>query len=262
MALNQEKLSYLLGAIYGDGCFTRDGKVSFSSTDKEFIEEVCKIVNNLFGLKLNIRFRKLSAKNKNWRDSYEFSSRRLYRLLSKFDLKRIRKLPNFVSKTNKNKRKFIKGLFDAEGGIDLHTVKRKDGRTDIIRHLKCFSNNVELLEQIKDFLAQLKIESKIFKGKMPNYYICIWSYRNLKSFYESIGFVIKRKQEQLKEALNSYKEVQVQWNFNTYNTVMNFRRKENIGSRLIRKKLLNMSLNVPQPTIESWIYHRSRIIEK
>ena len=262
MILDQERLAYLLGALYGDGSFTKDGKVSFSSTDKEFIEEVCKIVNNLFELKLNIRCRRLSIKNKNWKDSYEFSSRRLYRILSKFNLKKIKTLPEFISKTDENKKNFIKGFFDAEGSVSLHVIKRKDGRTDIIRHLKCFSNNVELLEQIKDLLLQIRIKSKIFRGKPPNYYLCVWNYRNLSRFDELIGFVIIRKQKLLTKTLNSYKKVQTQWDFNTYKTVMNFRQKENIGPKSIRQKLLKIGFNVPQPTIESWIYGKSEIIEK
>jgi len=258
MAESQEKLAYLLGAIYGDGSFTKDGKIFFSSTDFEFIAKVIDIIDELFNFKTNICLRRLSLKNPNWRDSFQFSSRKLYGILKSYNQTIA---PSFINSGNeKIKASFIRGFFDAEGGIDFREIKRKDGRTDVIRHVNCFSNNKELLEQIKKFLNELCIKSLIFKGKKNNYYICIWNYRSLKRFNELIGFVIKRKQLALTQAIDSYKQIQTHWDFITYSSVMNLRNKEKIGAKTIKQKL-KIAFNIPQPTIESWIYGRSKIPE-
>lgn len=259
MAENQEKLAYLLGAIYGDGSFTKDGKIFFSSTDFEFITEIAKIIKKLFNLEMNIRLRKLSSKNINWKDSFEFSSRRLYRILKDYNQKTV---PDFINLGNlRRKALFLKGFFDAEGNVDFHKIKRKDGRIDTIRHVKCFSNNKKLLEQIKQLLRELKIKSAIFRSKGENYYVCIWNYKSLKQFSKFIGFVIKRKQTTLMQALNSYKEIQTRWEFNTYSKVMNLRYKKKVGAKRIKQKLSLMGIEIPQSTIESWIYGRNKIIE-
>jgi len=260
-AMNEEKLAYLLGAIYGDGCFTK-GSISFGVADKEFIDEIINIIKNLFGLEINIGLKKLSDKNPKWRDFYQFHSRRLFKFISRFDLKKLKTIPDFILRGDNNtKASFIKGFFDAEGNVDVRVIKRKDGRTDTMRHVKCFSNDTKLLQQIKQLLSQLQIKSEIFRGKKENYYVCIWNYRSLKKFNDLIGFVINRKKEVLVQAINSYKQIQTQWNFNTYKTVMDIRDKEKFGAKRIKQKLLGTGINVPQPTIEAWIYGRSKISE-
>lgn len=261
MTVKEEKLAYLLGAIYGDGSFTNYKRIYFGSTDPEFTTEIVKIISDLFKLKININLRKFS--NPKHRPFFYFQSRRLFQFISGFDLKKIKKIPNLIVNGNEEvKASFIRGFYDAECNVDIRSVKRKDGRTDVIRHVKCFSNDRELLKQIKQFLTQLKIKLAILRGKKENYYVCIWNYRSLKKFNELIGFVIKRKQMALVKALNSYKKIQTQWNSNTYNMVMNLRCMEKIGAKRIKNRLLNMGINVPQPTIESWIYGRSKISEK
>jgi len=257
------KLAYLLGALYGDGCFSKEGKVRFSSTDREFIDEVSKIVKELFKIELNIRINRLSLKNPKWRDSFELSSRRLYKLLSKFNPENIDVIPNFIESGDiKTKASFIRGYFDAEGGVYLTTIKRKDRLyNQITRHIKCFSNNTRMLEKIKDLLNQLQIKSSIFKGKKDNFYVGLWNYQSIKRFNELIGFIIKRKQLALVSTLDSYKVIQNRWDIKTYQTVMSLRNKEKIGAKRIKYKLLSNGINIPQPTIEAWIYNRYKITQ-
>ena len=54
----------------------------------------------------------------------------------------------------------IESFFDAEGSVDINSFRRKDGRTQITRHVKCFSNDVEILKEIKFLLTKFKIQSK------------------------------------------------------------------------------------------------------
>lgn len=257
-----ERLAYLLGAIYGDGSFSKDKKIFFGVTDKDFIDEVVAIVYKLFKVRLTTRIQKLSLKNPNWKDYFNFSSRELYRHLNKYNPRLGKELPKFIKNGSLQvKASFIKGFFDAEGNVNVHPIKRKDGRTDIIRHVKCYSNNIKLLKEIKQFLSELEIKSEIFRGKKENYYVCIWNYKGLTIFNEFIGFVIKRKQSKLEQALNSYKEIQNQWDVKTYKTVMKLRKTQKIGAKKIKQKLSSNDLNIPQSTIEAWIYGRYKVTE-
>jgi hypothetical protein len=83
MTHRNEKLAYLLGATHGDGSFTRDGKIFFSSTDFEFVKKVVVIIQELFGININIRLKKLSSKSLNWKDSFEFSPKAIQQELLK-----------------------------------------------------------------------------------------------------------------------------------------------------------------------------------
>ena len=61
-------------------------------------------------------------------------------------------MPDFIEKENiKTKASFIRGYFDAEGNVDLKTILRKDRGVDqTTRHIRCFSNNLVMLEKIKN----------------------------------------------------------------------------------------------------------------
>lgn len=257
----QKKLAYILGAIYGDGHFSKEGKVCFSSTDIEFIAKIKDYIKELFGLSMILRKVELSKKNPNWRDSFEFSSRRLYKNLKQFDPHFII-VPAFILDGNKEiKASFLRGFFDAEGSVDFNVIKRKDGRIQTSRHVNCFSNNVELLNYVKKFLEELGIKSQIFHGKGSNYYVGIWNYRSLTEFRNLIGFEIKRKQSLLNEAIKSYKEIQTQWKLKDYEKVLNLRTATKFGSTRLGELLLKDGIKIPQPTIEAWIYGRTKVTE-
>ena len=143
------KLAYLLGSLYGDGCFShadRNGRIHFGSTDKEFTEKLANIISDIFTIFINLHVSKLSLKNNKWKDFYYFSSRKLYRHIGYYDWKLHKKLPDFIKHgKSKTQAAFIRGFFDAEGSVDINSFRRKDGRTQITRHVKCFSNDVEIL---------------------------------------------------------------------------------------------------------------------
>ncbi len=49
---------------------------------------------------------------------------------------------------------FIRGFFDAEGSVNLYLFKRSGGRIQTTRHVKCFSNDTELLKEAGLLLAR------------------------------------------------------------------------------------------------------------
>ncbi len=251
----KEELAYILGALFGDGCFyTKEkGRIHFGCCDRDFIETVAKSVQNLFDMKVNIVKQMLSFKNRKWKDFYYFSSRPLFRELKEFSDK---KIPEFIKNSILSiKAAFIKGMFDAEGSVIIHTIKN---RNELQRHVRCFSNDIELLKEISIFLKELEIKSFTGKSKDKNYCLTIWGYNSLLNFKKSIGFSIKRKRLLIEKAISSYKEIQVQWDKSAYDTVMGMRQEENIGAEKIKQKLSNLGLTIPKPTIESWIYKKSR----
>ncbi len=247
MTENSVRLAYLLGALYGDGCFYHKdrGRIIFASSDKEFTVRVASIIKTLFGLKINIRIDKLSKKNKNWKDSYVFSSRPLYRNLKDY---RFIGMPKFVEHdTKETKAAFISGFFDAEGNVDIHLIKK---RNELQRHLRCFNNNLDMLKEIQEILKEFSIKSWIGTGKGKNWCLTIWGYHSLTKFQKFIGFKINRKALLLEQAIRSYKEIQIRWSREIYETVIKLR-KTGLGATRIKYCL---NLNVPKPTIESWIY--------
>ena len=251
------KLAHILGAIYGDGCFAhndQNGRVHFGNTDRKFIEKVISESNSLFDLNLSMRIDKLSQKNIKWKDFHSFSSRRLYRQLAKFDFKKTRLIPAFIFNGSKSvKASFISGFFDAEGTVDIRKLRREKGNLEIQRHLSCFSNDTELLIQVKSLLADLGIKSSIFHNKKKTYYISIWNYRSLNIFHDLIGFTIQRKMRKLKTAIEGYKLIQTRWDYDTYNSVIALR-KMGLGPTRIKENLLRNNVKITIPTIESWIY--------
>lgn len=251
----KEKLAYVLGALFGDGCFSHkeNGRILFGCCDKEFIETVAQYIRDIFNVEVKIRKQMLSLKNENWKDFYCLSSRPLFRELKEFSDK---KIPEFIKDSNLNvKAAFIKGFFDAEGNVDIHVIK---SRNEMQRHLRCFSNDLNLLKGIGILLKDFEIKSFIGKYKVKAYCLTIWGYNSLFAFKRNIGFVINRKSSLLEKAVSSFKEIQVQWNEKIYEAVMRMRQEENIGAEKIKNKLSDLGLSVPKPTIEAWIYKKRR----
>ncbi len=233
-----------------------EGLINISDEQKEklaYILAVARCIRNIFSLEIRIKKQMLSLRNEKWKDFYNFSSRPLFRELKEFSDKNI---PVFVKNSNKNvKAAFIKGFFDAEGNVDIHIIK---SRNEMQRHIRCFSNDLNLLKEICILLKDFEIKSFIGKNKNRTYCLTAWGYNSLVSFQKNIGFVIKRKSELLRKAVSSYKQIQVRWDADAYDAVMRIRKGENIGAEKIKKKLSDMGFSIPKPTIEAWIYKKCR----
>lgn len=204
--VNDLEISYLIGALIGDGCYSYDIKynnirVIFAASDKDFVERVKKIIYSNFKINLNINEIKLSEKNKNWRDHYKISSRILYKQLMKY-LPDKNKIPFFIKNGDlKRKAAFLSGFFDAEGGISLSTIK---SRKVLDRRLHLHSKDINFLNKVKQYLLSFNIDSFIQKGNKA-YVLNIWGFKNLSLFQKLIGFKIKRKKDKLEETIKSYK---------------------------------------------------------
>jgi len=252
---NKDKLAYILGALYGDGHFNLNShRIQFGSCDIEFIRCLVNYISDIFNIKLNISVIKLSKKNKNHRDYYYISSsRKLYDMISQFNYKYLKRIPDFITNGRMSIRAaFLGGVFDAEGNVDIHIIK---SRNEIQRHVRCYSNDKNFLEKIKILLLNLEIKSCINRSKGKNYCLTIWNHKGLVNFEKYVNFNIIRKKLELRKAIESYKQIQTQWNKETYNAVINLRNC-GFGATNIQKKLL---IKIPKPTIESWIYKDVKI---
>jgi len=195
------EFAFILGSILGDGCITirkrdnrtmgqielvtkdKDYAINFRDSLEEWSQTKCKLIfyRNVWHV---------------W--SYSLS---IARCLRDFNP------TNLLSLDDRIKSSFLRGIFDAEGSVDVQSKK-------II-----FANkSAKIINLVNNILESLKIEPKVYvrnskirfidnRKLLPSSYfvIQIGSKEKLKLFYESIGFSIKRKQERLKVLMNSYK---------------------------------------------------------
>ena len=193
--------AFVLGSVLGDGCVTvrkRDvrnmGQTCLITKDKDYATNFKESLE---------RWSKTNCKLIFYRNVWNVWSYSLVvaKCLKNFDTK------DLLINSEKIKSSFLKGIFDAEGSVDINGKK--------IIFVNTSKNIINLVESL---LKSLKIKSKVYirhskvrfiEGRMlvPSSYfiIQIGSKENLKLFYEKIGFSIKRKQNGLKNIINSYK---------------------------------------------------------
>lgn len=184
------KFYYVLGALEGDGYFNlKRGCFSINATDYDFLVEIKRIIKKLSPqTKLHLK-KYLEAKGKlkaQWRInlySKDFFDKRLHLL---------------EPKTIEQKIHYLRGLFDAEGSIQLFNrqVKRKGkvywGKD---KSLTLHQSDRGKLDLWSGWLEELGIKSmKIYRDDGRS---CLNLRRNesIKLFNDLIGFKIKRKQK-------------------------------------------------------------------
>ena len=118
--------------------------------------------------------------------------------------------------SNEIKSAYLRAFFDSQGNI---MCCKWDKKGALVRYVRAFKVNREVLLEIQVLLWDLGIKSHVFKYKEPGptiiqgkttyskgaWCIQIHDYSSLKTFREKIGFTIKRKLEILDRALASYK---------------------------------------------------------
>lgn len=144
------EMAYTLGYFCADGCMYKNSGgskyISFSSTDKEILEKVKRMLNSKHKLGLRKRY------NKNWKNlfSLQIGSKEMYKDLIRMGFmsnKEFRlKLPNVPKKYIRH---FVRGYFDGDGCISYGYYKRKN------RNKKIFSLMVRFASGSKDFLKNL-----------------------------------------------------------------------------------------------------------
>ena len=88
------------------------------------------------------------------------------------------------------KREFLRALFDDEGSV--YKIKNKGV-------IKLYSINLEGLKQIQRMLMGFNIMSNLSSGYGLKRNVYALLIKDLKVFYDQLGFNLKRKQEKLRE---------------------------------------------------------------
>lgn len=202
--LTKEK-AYILGTLCGDGYISTGYRIGLGVCDKDFADYFKYCVEKVYGVRCSIRIRitKPNKFCKNPKPLYIVSQvsklivRDLNRYSTSFKTKEWKVPEQIKGSSKKIQSAFIRGFADSEG-----SARCRKAHSEI-----CLcSGNKESLEEIKHIL-DYNFNIKSYLGDKVNKatVISITKYIYLKKFHDEIGFIIKRKQENLKKGLNSYK---------------------------------------------------------
>ena len=189
--------AYVLGALLGDGYIyfypKGGGHIRISIRDKDFAITFFNSLRRWSGL--NCRIYKYDGF---WR--VYSSSIVVARVMKEFDLNRLKNMSHEIISA------FLRGLFDAEGNINN-------------RRIRFYNSELKLINLVKMLLKEIGIKNiYVYKRDKEVHFIGGREFsvkklytlefgrrRNLEIFFNKINFSIKRKQEKLKQALDSYK---------------------------------------------------------
>jgi len=182
------ELASFLGYMLGNGWVCSDGYrfgFAVSESEKDIIQRLCSMVENLFGLRTNVRTR----------------VRRLGKVITHYayycnmdinhNLKFLRKkrVPELIlSSGNKVVASFLRWLYEADGTIF------NEGRIKGAIGLK--AKNIELLRDIQILLLRFAIDSKIVDDTLV-----IQRRGDIARFDHYIGFVSRKKKDALAQLL-------------------------------------------------------------
>ena len=182
-----KEISYLLGALTGDGCLTIRNRICFSTSNPEIKNRVQQILQHHFHKKL--------TKIKSREYDYELDDLRIKQELKKYGLEETyaetKRIPEWVRLAPKEfVVEFLKGIFDTDGYVE------KKGAVGIS------SASKQLIEDIHSSLMNLGIISRIYERKKnynhkSQFYLTIYG-DFVERFQEEIGFNVKEKKETLK----------------------------------------------------------------
>jgi len=194
--VNQE-FSRILGYYLGDGNYELD-RITFSEQREEVAEYYKKVIEYIFGINSDLRFRK--SKNYWQLRIYSRVISQLFKMIFQEEDKTLKgKIPSIILKSSDNSlASFISGFFDAEGYVSKSRVALG-------------INNNLLAKQLQFSLLRLGIISSINEydnRKNPysdniRYTLAIDDLESLKIFYEKISFVSKEKQDKLKNLIEN-----------------------------------------------------------
>ncbi|MFH0929272.1 MAG: LAGLIDADG family homing endonuclease [Candidatus Aenigmatarchaeota archaeon] len=190
--------AFVLGSVLGDGCisFTKrnGGQVTLITKDKDFALDFKKSLDEWSLMKSKLIY------YRNVWQVWSYSTV-IAKCLKYYNL-------SDIFRTDENiKCSFLRGIFDAEGSVDVKGKKIVFANT-----------STEITEITKILLEDIGIECKVYnrfsntryiEGRklFPGTYfvIQIGSRENLKTYHEKVGFSINRKQERLDKIIKSYK---------------------------------------------------------
>jgi len=194
--LSKEK-ARIIAHLIGDGCAfisKHDYNIKYEVSDLESLDYFKSDMIEVYGLKLTRGF-KPSGKTGKLVPFVRLRSKLAYEDLLKYStyFSRDWKLKERLLKSSKEiKREFLKAFFDDEGSI------YKEGNKGVI---KLYSINLEGLNQIQKMLVEFNIQGKIYSGYGLKRNVYALLVRDLNSFFNQIGFNLRRKQEKLKKLI-------------------------------------------------------------
>jgi len=201
-----DDLAYVLGAIASDGCSYHSKKgdyiIELRVKDKPFAQEFVRHLGAL-GLSAVIKLRKIKSQYKSREDEY-------YRVVKGCKeiyeyCKRISLYDFSILATSSQKRNFLKGYYDGDGGL---TFSKKDGYNGCYK-VCITTKDGRRAELIADLLKTLGIRSRIFRQVVCTnflrlrstlaeiYYVDIDRRIDVIKFAKEIGSSIPRKRPNL-----------------------------------------------------------------
>lgn len=206
--LTPEK-AYVLSVIGpGDGSFIfnlnkKNYGLRLEVLDREFVEKFKECLEKVYNLKVKSYIKKQNPNNLFGASLY--SKKVLLDVLRYGKMIEFKHFNEIVPQQIKNSSKeikswYLKGFFDSQGTVCINKNYLHSG-------VRGFKKNKKVLGEIKELLKDLEIKSWVcHAGRNTNYFFVeIKGYKNLKLFYEKVGFSILRKQEKLKKVLASFK---------------------------------------------------------
>lgn len=204
------ELSYVLGAILGDGDFyklranAKHGvayRIRLRVKDYDFIDEVNKCISKVKNRGAPYPVKEIPVSRTAWGKGTIFKleaySKEIYNIL--VDESKIHIIAKCFPES------FVKGFADAEGGV--YHNKRKT-RKSFERWVHLTNTNLAILQFISHLLNRMGIKPKIHSRRDSRsgsvvYSLVIRRNIDLLKFAENIGFRIKRKMSKLKDACRS-----------------------------------------------------------
>ncbi len=248
-----KEFAYVLGVVYGDGSVNlienshgSSGSISLAVKDKDFAIYFKDIIEKWSGLKAKYKL--------HYEKFNEFilkfhkiilSSVDACRIINNFSLNRI------MLWKKEFQFEFMKGLFDSDGGI---LGQNLDNRKYAKRWLHFSNNNLTLIFLVKKIFERMKIKYSIsrriksgFGSKKWQYQIQIYNLRGILKYHKYVGFGMKRKQDKLREVINSY---------TTYTSeIFNKAKKlhKHIGFRKVAREL-----NLNPGIVYGWLFKNNK----
>ena len=218
-----QELGQVLGFLIGDGWLRKGDKncrvgFTFSKNDQELLNYFKKIINKMYGNDV----KPIKRKNDTYHLSYH--SKYFVDFFNKLGVKAtnssLKEVPSSVFTAPKESvTGFLQGLFTADG-----TVSNDKNKGNY--YVRLSSKSKTLLKQVQQLLINLGIKSRIYnrsrkdsndkftytnvKGEKNNYktdgilYELQISSSSLYTFAEKIGFLLERKEKELKDIISNH----------------------------------------------------------
>ena len=192
---------YLAGLIYGDG-HIRSGAIQFVNTDnkvlEKFEESITKVSKNKLGRKDYKDFSRMQVWDTKLVDKFQEK----YEIPLGNKTKKFRIVEKILTSNNEDIAKLLKGLFDCEAHVNLHS-----------NSIQFATSNPDLAHKLPLVLlrfginASLSSQEKDGKGNIGPYYrVSIYGKDNIEKYAQNIGFYHSSKNEKIKQLLGKASE--------------------------------------------------------